>query len=332
MLRILLTHSEAMFRGYYGDAALAALQSTGTVVRSPLADRPLTTPELIDLARGCQIIVSDRQTAGDAAIFAELPDLVAFVRCAVDIRNIDVAAASQAGVLVTRASPGFVPAVSEWILGAMVALARRLPEAVAAYRAARQPAAEMGVQLAGSTAGVIGYGAIGRNVVRLLKALGMQVLVTDPHVTVPAEEDVAQVALPDLLTRSDFVICLAVATDETENLLDATALARMKRTAFLINASRGNLIDETALHAALTQNRIAGAALDVGRAPDQMPSPQLARLPNVIATPHIGGLTPEAVRHQAMETTRQVAAIARGEAPPGAVNTDAAHRLARLRS
>jgi D-3-phosphoglycerate dehydrogenase len=105
----------------------------------------------------------------------------------------------------------------------------------------------------------------------------------------------------------------------------------MKRTGFLVNASRGNLIDEAALHAALTEGRIAGAALDVGRAADQMPSPELARLPNVIATPHIGGLTPAAVQHQAMETTRQVEAIARGEAPAGAVNAEAAHRLARLK-
>lgn len=331
MPRILLTHSEAMFRGYYGDAALAALQAVGTVVRNPHADRPLATAELIELARDCRIIVSDRQTPGEAAVFARLPGLAAFVRCAVDIRNVDVAAASAAGVLVTRASPGFVPAVGEWILGAMVALARRLPEAVAAYRAGRRPSAEMGVQLAGATAGVIGYGAIGRHVVGILKAVGMRVLVTDPHVAVAPEAGAEQVALPDLLARADFVICLAVATEATENLIDAAALARMKPTAFLVNASRGNLIDEAALHAVLRDGRIAGAALDVGRAADQMPSPELARLPNVIATPHIGGLTPEAVQHQAMETTRQVAAIAQGEAPTGAVNTEAAHRLQRLR-
>ena len=332
MPRILLTHSEAMFRGYYGEAALAALNAVGTVVRNPNADRPLSTPELIQLAQGCQIIVSDRQTPGESALFRDAADLVAFVRCAVDIRNVEVAAATEAGVLVTHASPGFVPAVCEWILGAMVALARRLPEAAASYRADRQPTAEMGVQLSGATAGVIGYGAIGRHVVALLNALGMHVLVADPHVAIPPAAGARQATLADLLSRADFVICLAVATAETENLIDAAALARMKRTAFLINASRGNLIDEAALHASLTADRIAGAALDVGRAPDQMPSLHLARLPNVIATPHIGGLTPQAVQHQAMETTRQVVAIARGEAPPGAVNAEAAHRLARLRA
>src|SRR4029453_9646185 len=92
----------------------------------------------------------------------------------------------------------------------------------------------------------------------------------------------------------DYVVCLAVANEQTENLIGPAALARMQKHAFFINLSRGNLVDEAALSAALPQNRIAGAAMDVGRALDQMPSPELAKLPNVIATPHIGGLTPPA--------------------------------------
>ena len=86
------------------------------------------------------------------------------------------------------------------------------------------------------------------------------------------------------------------------------------------STSRGNLVDEAALAAALSEGRIAGAAMDVGRAPDQMPSPDLARLPNVIATPHVGGLTPPASESQAMDTVRQVQALVKGEVPPGAVN------------
>ena len=98
------------------------------------------------------------------------------------------------------------------------------------------------------------------------------------------------------------------------------ALARMQSHAVFINLSRGNLVDEAALAGALREGRIAGAAMDVGRAPDQMPSPELARLPNVIATPHVGGLTPQAIEYQSLETVRQVAAIVKGEAPTGAVN------------
>jgi D-3-phosphoglycerate dehydrogenase len=102
----------------------------------------------------------------------------------------------------------------------------------------------------------------------------------------------------------------------------------MKPGACFVNASRGNLVDEAALLAALDSGRLAGCALDVGRAPDQMPSPALARHPRVIATPHIGGLTPPAIEHQALETVRQVDDLVHGRVPPGAVNAAAAHRLA----
>ena len=121
--------------------------------------------------------------------------------------------------------------------------------------------------------------------------------------------------LQEMLPKVDYVICLAIANEETENLIDAAAFARMKPDAFFINMSRGNLVDEAALAAALTEGRLAGAAMDVGRAPDQMPSPELARLPNVIATPHIG-----ASESQAMDTVRQVEALVKGAVPPGAVN------------
>ena len=106
----------------------------------------------------------------------------------------------------------------------------------------------------------------------------------------------------------------------------------MKPSAFLINFARGDLINEAALETALLEGRIAGCAMDVGRAPDQMPSPNLARLPNVVATPHVGGLVPQAIAHQALETTRQFAEIVQGRAPPGAVNPEHATRLARLRA
>jgi len=115
-------------------------------------------------------------------------------------------------------------------------------------------------------------------------------------------------------------VCLAVANDDTENLIGHAAFSRMQPHAFFINLSRGNLVDETALADALRDNRIAGAAMDVGRARDQMPTPELAKLPNVIATPHIGGLTPPAIESQSLETVRQVEAIINGIVPVGAVN------------
>src|SRR5258705_6954161 len=125
----------------------------------------------------------------------------------------------------------------------------------------------------------------------------MDVLVADPFATV-SDANIKHVPLEDLLERSDYVVCLAVANESTENLIGQAAFAQMRPHAFFINLSRGNLVDEAALTAALRENRIAGAAIDVGRARDQMPTPELAKLPNVIATPHIGGLTAPATESQ----------------------------------
>jgi D-3-phosphoglycerate dehydrogenase len=326
---ILLTHTPEMRRNYYGERALAGLAALGTV-RYHESDVPLDAGALIEAARGCQIIVSDRQTPGEAAIFGALPDLVAFVRCAVDIRNVAVPEASKHGVLVTQASAGFVPAVTELILGFMVDLARGVTPAATAYRTGTQPVAVRGVQLDGATLGVIGYGAIGRRLADLGLALGMNVLVSDPFAKV-TKPGLAQVELPELLARADFVVCLAIANEQTENLMNAAAFAQMKSTAYFVNVSRGGLVDEAALEQALAERKIAGAALDVGRAPDQMPSLLLAQRRDVIATPHIGGLTPQAIEHQALETVAQTAEIVQGKAPVGAVNTDRATRLQRLR-
>jgi D-3-phosphoglycerate dehydrogenase len=326
--RILLTHTPEMRRNYYGDRALAGLRDLGTVFLHE-ADDPLDAAGLVRAAQGVQIIVSDRNTPGYGEIFGQLPELVAFLRVAVDIRNIDVAAASRAGVLVTQASRTWVPAVSELVVGHMINIGRGISNAVMAYRKGEPAAAVMGRQLQGSIAGIIGYGPLGRNVAELLLAFGMTVIVNDPYVKVD-RPGIEQVRLEDLVRRADFVLPLAVATEETENLIGEAELRAMKPTAYLVNLSRGNLIDEKALERALDERWIAGAALDVGRAPDQMPSPHLARRPDVMATPHIGGLTPQGIEGQALETVSQVAEILQGRAPNGAVNAEHASRLARF--
>ena len=317
---IFLAHARAMRRNYYGEQALAGLRALGHV-RLHEGELALDAGQLVAAAGGAQVIVADRMTAGPAAVFAGLPRLSAFVRVAVDISTVDVPAASAAGVLVTRAGPGFVPSVVELVLGFMVDLARGVSTAAGQYRAGIAPAAVMGRQLAGSTLGIIGYGSIGRSLAPLGAALGMDVLVADPHARVDAP--FRHLPLAELLRAADFVVCLAVANAATENLMDAAAFARMRPDAFFVNVSRGGLVDEAALEAALREGRIAGAALDVGRAPDQMPTPRLAGLPGVVATPHVGGLTLPAIEAQALETVRQVEAVLRGEAPPGAVNADA---------
>ena len=313
-MRILLTHSPEARALYYGERALAGLRKLGEV-KLHEGPAPLEGEALITAAADCDVIVSYRQSPGPAALFERLPKLVAFLRCAIDIRNIDVAAASKAGVLVTQASAGFVASVAEMVLGFMVDLSRGITRSTMDYRAGRVPKAAMGKELRGSTLGVIGYGAIGREVSRIGKALGMRVLVNDPYV-----KDVEQTSFDELLRRSDYVVPLAVATAETENLMNAAAFAKMKPGAFFINVSRGNLVDEQALEAALDAEGLAGCAMDVGRAPDQMPTPRLAARREVIATPHAAGLTPAAIEHQSLETVAQAGEILKGRAPKGAVN------------
>ncbi len=328
MTKVFVSHPRDKLAPYFGDKAMAALQAIAEVGFNP-SDSELPAPELAALAHDCELIIAYRQTPGTEALFAALPHLQAFVRCAIDIRNIDVAAASRHGVLVTQASAGFITSVAEWIIGVMIDLSRHISASTALYQAGRAVAPLMGRELRGATLGVIGYGQISRYLCDLALAFGMRIVVHDPYATTGRAE-LPQLALTPLLQASDYVVCLAAANEATENLMDARAFAAMRPGAFFINASRGNLVDEAALLQALDEGRIAGCALDVGRAPDQMPSPALAAHARVIATPHIGGLTPPAVEHQAMETVAQVAELLHGRMPTGAVNATRARRWQRF--
>ena len=328
MAKIFLTHVPDMLENYYGERALAAMRKLGEV-RLNITGKVLDVKALAEAAKGCEIIVSDRQTPGPAELFPLAPDVCAFLRVAVDIRNIDVDAASKHGVLVTQATPGFMASVSEMAIGMMIDLARGITDSVITYRDGGDAEPRKGVQLHGSTLGIMGFGAISRHLAPIGVALGMKVLVADPYAKVE-DSRLHHVLLDTLLAESDFVVCLVVANEQTENLMNAANFALMKKSAFFLNLSRGNLVDEGALLAALENKQIAGAAMDVGRAFDQKPSLNLASRADVIATPHTAGLTPDAIEHQAFDTVKQVAELVAGRVPPGAVNTKSAMRLTRL--
>jgi D-3-phosphoglycerate dehydrogenase / 2-oxoglutarate reductase len=176
---IFLTHIPDMLKNYYGERALAELRKLGDV-RLNDTGQVLDAKALAQAAQGCEIIISDRQTAGPAEFFPLVDDLVAFLRVAVDIRNVDVAAASAQGILVTHATPGFIASVAEMAIGFMIDCGRHVTEATSVYRTGRIPEARMGRQLKGATLGIIGYGAIGAHLAELGVALGMTVLVADP--------------------------------------------------------------------------------------------------------------------------------------------------------
>ncbi len=327
MLTAFVTHNPEDLDAYFA-VALPELREVCRVVLNPLG-RDLTTPELISAAAGCQVIVAHRSMPGDAAVFADLPGLVAFLRCAVDISTVDVAAASAAGVLVGRADKSFVPSTAELALALMLDLARNVSESTVDYRNGANPPQRSGLQLRGRTAGIIGFGAIGSYLAPLLRSVGMRVLVCDVSEAAAAAAGAAGfevVGMADVL-GAQFVLPLAPATPGTENLIDAAALAQMRPGAMLVNVSRGELLDERAVGAALDSGHLGGLAMDVGRAPDQRPTPELAARPRVVSTPHLGGLTPENADAQAMSSVEQVRSILAGELPPRSVNPDHAERL-----
>ena len=326
-LKIFLSHNPEDLEVYFKKAH-EALADLGEVIRNP-KDRDLDTEEVIEAAQGCQVVICHRATHGKAAIFENLPELAVFLRPQVDISDVDVGAASANNILVANSVPAFIPATAEMAMALMFDLARDVTASTLEFQKGVMPPSNMGRQLNGSTAGIIGYGAIGSYLADKLVALGMRVLVSDPYVTAD-RQGVEQVDMQTLLQESDFVLPLAVANEETENLIDAEAIALMKPDVYFVNVSRGNLVDEAALETAIREKRIAKVAMDVGRGSDQRPSSHLAALPGVVATPHLGGLTVQNAEAQAWSAVEQVQALLKGEAIPRSINPDRAERLTRL--
>jgi D-3-phosphoglycerate dehydrogenase len=323
-VRAFVTHNPEDLEAYFGRA-LPHLEAISDVSLNPL-DRDLTTEELIAAASGCEVIIAHRVTPGPEQLFARSPDLLAFLRCAVDISTVDLDAASAHGVLVARADKSFVASTAELALGLLIDCARSISTSTLDYQGDRPPTQRPGRQLRGRTAGIIGHGAIGSYLADLLVSLGMHVLVHDPFVD-ELPETVDRVELAALLARSDVIFPLAPGGPATDNLIGVSELDAMQPGAILINVSRGELLDEVAVAAALDSGHLGGLGMDVGRTADQRPSPQLAARPGVVATPHLGGLTPENADAQAISSVEQVRALLARAMPPRAVNADDASRL-----
>ena len=327
MPRILLPHPVESLRQLFGTESLRLLGDLGEL-RLNESGAAWDRDRLLAEAREADILHSFGSTAADAAFFEAVAGsrLRAFCRSAVDIRNIDLAAATRAGILVTHGVQGFSAAVSELVIGLILDLSRRISANAASYHAGTVAPSTLTPDVHGTTLGLIGFGAISRHLVGLARAFDMRILACDPYASIDMP-GVTACDMATLLAQSDHVVCLAKATEETERLMNAAAFAAMKPSAFFINVSRGDLVDEDALRAALDNGEIAGAGLDVGRAPRQMPTPELAAHPKVIATPHVGGLTPGAVGAQSAASAEQVAAILSGRRPERMANPEVAPRL-----
>lgn len=327
-LNAFLTYTDYELTSFYSEAGLAALLQHVNVVRNETG-RVLEGRELAEAARGCQIILAHRSSPGLAETFEHAPDLVAFLRAAVDISTVDVKSATGQGILVTRATAGFGRAVAEMGIAMIFDLARGISLARSAYAKGEEPILPKGLQVVGSILGVVGYGVIGKSLAELGSKIGMKVLVSDPNVD-QSQVIGTKVEFGELLVESDFVVCLAVAIPATENLFNADAFAQMKQGASFINLSRGQLVDEGALMECLNSGRLRGAGLDVGRGRDQKPSTIFVGRPDVIVMPHVAGMTAQARERQTMDTVAQVAALANGQVPANPVNLEGATRLSRL--
>jgi D-3-phosphoglycerate dehydrogenase len=246
-------------------------------------------------------------------------------RAGVGVDNIDLDAATRAGIVVENTPTGNITSAAEHAVGLLFACARRIARADRDMKAGKWSKKECtGVELSGKTLGLVGMGKVGSIVARVAGSLDMELLVHDPYVTEQraAELGAVKTDLDDLLARSDFVSLHVPATAETVNLIDRDRLQRMKRTAYLVNAARGGIVNEGDLAAALAQGVIAGAALDVfAEEPLDATSP-LRSLDNAILTPHLGASTAEAQTRVATDIARQVVEFLQDGAIRHAVNVE----------
>ena len=277
------------------------LRASGLPVRFAEADRPLDEEELVELVRGCWglIVGVDPVTA---AVLDAGP-LRVVVRFGSGTDNVDLEAAGRRGVRVAATPGANARSVAELTIGLLLALARHL---VVHDREIRSGSwsRHTGIELAGRRLGVVGYGAVGRQVAGIAGALGMEVVATDPAVR---DAEVPLVDLETMLASSDAVTLHVPLVDDTRAMIGATQLDRMRPQALLVNTSRGGLVDEQALAQALAAGRLGGAAFDTFEREPPEASPLLA-LDNFIASPHAGAATMEAARRTGVAAVRELLA------------------------
>jgi D-3-phosphoglycerate dehydrogenase len=274
-------------------------------------------PDLARALADAQVLVARRDFVGRTTLEL-VQGLRGVVTPGVGIEKVDVAAATELGIAVAN-SPGNSITMSEATLLLMLSVAKQMPAWIEKARSGTEPTLSMrGMELHGKTIGLVGLGRIGRLVAGLARAFGMRVLAYDPYVR---SSDLAELtSLETVLSQSDFVSLHPVLTPETRHLINAERLAQMKPTAYLINTSRGGVIDEPALIEALRAGQIAGAGLDVFETePPALDNP-LLHMPNVIGTPHGLGHADESLRRCAAMTEENVLALVDGHLPPYLVN------------
>jgi D-3-phosphoglycerate dehydrogenase / 2-oxoglutarate reductase len=276
---------------------------------------------LLALASANAVLVRSA-TKMDAEAIAAAPNLKVIARAGVGLDNVDIPAATAAKVLVVNAPTSNIVSAAELAVSLLLAVARNVVPANLALKNGQWKRSQFGgVELQGKTVGIIGMGKIGMLVAQRLAGFDMKFVAYDPYVkSAPSGgPEINMVSLDELLAASDFVTIHIPKTPETAGLIDSAALAKMKPTAFVINAARGGVLDEAALFEALTAGTIAGAGLDVYATEPCTDSP-LFGLDNVVATPHLGASTEEAQEKAGVAVAESVVAAFAGLEVPGAVN------------
>lgn len=310
--------AEIVITEFMDDEVAAGLARTCDVLYdATLVDRP---DDLAREASRCRALIVRNRTRVTAELLDRCPDLKVIGRLGVGLENIDLEACAARGVEVCPARGANAVSVAEYVVATMLMLFRGAYTATGRVISGEWPRnALIGREAAGATMGLVGFGDIARHVATRASALGMEVIAFDPfvHEEDPAwrEMRVRSASLEELLAAADVVSLHVPLTGTTRNLVDAAAIARMKADAIVINTSRGGIVDEAALVAALREGRLGGAALDVFAVEPVTPESGMAfrDAPNLILTPHIAGVTAEGNRWISVLTVRNVLrALGRG--------------------
>jgi glyoxylate reductase len=311
------------------EQALACLQGRVSIAVGPAGglSSPAVLQEGLHDSEAFVPMLSDRV---DAALLRGATRLKIVANYAAGFNNVDVKVAEELGIYVTNTPDATTDATADMALGLMLACARRIPESEQCLRQGRfegwLPMSFLGTLLSGSTLGIVGMGRIGRAVARRARGFDMKIVYASRRSC--AEEDAlgaAHVDLETLLRSSDFVSLHCPLTPETRHLIDASALAKMKRTAYLINTARGPVVDEEALARALREERLAGAALDVYEEEPRV-HPRLLEAPRTVLVPHIGTSTLRTRLAMAEMALGDVLRVLEGQAPLHPVNAPSAPR------
>ncbi len=279
-------------------------------------------PALLAALATAQAVLIRSATQIDAEALAAAPQLKVVARAGVGLDNVDIKAATEAGVMVVNAPTSNIISAAELTIGHILSLARHIPAAHASLAAGEWKRSKYtGTELFEKTVGIIGLGRIGALIAARLQAFGVEVVAYDPYITATRAQQLGAtlLSLDELLATSDFVTIHMPKTAETTGMISTPQLTRMKSTAYVVNVARGGLIDEDALYDALVAGEIAGAGLDVFVSEPPVEQKLLA-LPNIVVTPHLGASTDEAQEKAGVSVALSVKQALEGDLVPDAVN------------